>query len=306
MSTRSQSSGKLVKETESSISTLKSSQKIILLPDKLKKCPDVEIIQLRHPATNSSSLFLFGKSEDEESHLAELKTFDEGHRSWFIEETVQSDGKLYLATIFNPIYIVLPYLIKAEKLVPLDQLLEDEEFPFTHQLSTLLSKSLPHVADSKGQADLNVWKYNEEKTLSWLEKRVDQLKQRLMDDKVCTSTAQALTFVRTMDQEGTKEAYLELAHGILSEYLPQDVSLKLRARVGLPEQKVKKPLKSQEPPAKKAKTEPGEAVVGPADDYSSKAVPVKKEAAAMSTKAKALAKSAKGNKSIMSFFGKKS
>ena len=55
-----------------------------------------------------------------------------------------------------------------------------------------------------GSADLNVWKYNADKTLTWLANKCRQLFDCLMEKKVPTTTAQALTFVRTMDQQQTK------------------------------------------------------------------------------------------------------
>lgn len=34
-------------------------------------------------------------------------------RSWFIEDTVKSEGKMYLSTPIDPIFLVLPYLRKV-------------------------------------------------------------------------------------------------------------------------------------------------------------------------------------------------
>ena len=63
---------------------------------------------------------------------------------------------------------------KAERLVPLDQLIEETEFPET---DTVLggTKGLEVVAERKGDADLNVWKFDKEKALVWLEERVGRV-----------------------------------------------------------------------------------------------------------------------------------
>lgn len=37
--------------------------------------------------------------------MYEVVTFDESHRSWFIGETVKSDGSLFILTPVNPTYL---------------------------------------------------------------------------------------------------------------------------------------------------------------------------------------------------------
>ena len=66
--------------------------------------------------------------------LNEVMTFDEQHRSWFIGSRVVADGKMYFATPINPVFLLLPYIIKAEKLVPLDQMVEDDQFKETEEI----------------------------------------------------------------------------------------------------------------------------------------------------------------------------
>ena len=97
------------------------------------------------------------------------------------------------------------------------------------------------------------------------------------------------------------------ALGVLQEYLDPDLGQKLEARLDLPKAEAKAGTKrlssldteeEENKPRKKVKSE------GPIEDYSkSYKKPVVKDET--STKDKALAQSAKGTKSIMSFFGKK-
>ena len=60
---------------------------------------------------------------------------------------------------------------KAERLVPLDQLIEEADLPATDIVLTN-TKGLEVLAERKGDADLNVWKFDKEKALAWLEERV--------------------------------------------------------------------------------------------------------------------------------------
>ena len=63
---------------------------------------------------------------------------------------------------------------QADRLVPLDQLMEDPTFPATDGVLGG-TKGLEVVAERKGDADLNVWKFDKEKALTWLEERVDKV-----------------------------------------------------------------------------------------------------------------------------------
>ncbi len=59
-------------------------------------------------------------------HLCELLAYTEEHRTWFVGQKLVADGRLVLATPVHPVLLAMPYLAKAERLVPLDQMLEDQ------------------------------------------------------------------------------------------------------------------------------------------------------------------------------------
>lgn len=61
-----------------------------------------DIVTLRHPNTGESAVFLFSPANNS---VQEVLTFNEGKRSWFIDETVKSDGKLHLSTPIDPIFL---------------------------------------------------------------------------------------------------------------------------------------------------------------------------------------------------------
>merc|ERR1712198_113192 len=267
----------------------------MFIQDDLFKSSSVQVIKLRHPRTQKAAMFVYSSDKKQ---LLELMSFDEGHRSWFIGDTIQSDGTLYITSPGDSSYLILPYLMKATQNVPLEDLLDDEEFPAVRNLPKLeRAQDLSHIANRKGSADLGVWKYNEESTLSWLERRVERLASILKEKKVPTSSGQSFTFVRTMDQTQTIEAYKVLAHGIVSEYLPDELSQLLHKHLNLPATSNKKPAATgaeNQPPNKKQKVEL------PSEDYTSKKVDGEKKPVQQTAKAKALAKSATGSKNIMS------
>jgi len=239
--------------------------------------------------------------------LCELLSYDEEHRSWFIGDKVVGDGRMMVATPVNPLYLALPYLIGSERLVPLDQMLTDQDFPETEDilLETLTETRLQLVSDSKGNKDLNVWKYNEEKALSWLEGKVRSLAE--VFEKSSEDTTGGATSSIYKAGSGDHDDYLRYALGVVQEYLNTGLSEKLESRLDLPKAESKPPKRlssleieeDENKPRKKAKLE------GPTEDYSKsyKKPEVKEES--KGAKEKALAKSAKGTKNIMSFFGKK-
>ncbi|XP_021942143.1 ribonuclease H2 subunit B-like [Zootermopsis nevadensis] len=69
-----------------------------------------DIVQLRHPQSGTPAMFLFSPGD---GMVQEVLTFSENRRSWFIEESVKSDGKLHLSTPIDPIFLALPYLRKV-------------------------------------------------------------------------------------------------------------------------------------------------------------------------------------------------
>lgn len=61
-----------------------------------------DIVTLRHPNTGESAVFLFSPANNS---VQEILTFNENKRSWFIDESVKSDGKMHLSTPIDPIFL---------------------------------------------------------------------------------------------------------------------------------------------------------------------------------------------------------
>jgi len=276
--------------------------RVMMAPTSSFKQGKANVVRLRHPRTRKPASFLHNP---ESGHLCELLAFGEEHRSWLIGERLVADGRVFLATPVHPVLLVLPYLYEAERLVPLDQLLEEAELPST-DIVLSSTKGLEVVAESKGAADLNVWKFDKEKALSWLEERVARVTKVLQRQAIDLTQGAVSSNFRLAGPEQTYDDYRLCALGLVSEYLLPDLATALKERLGIEEKKTSiGQFKRQSvggqgdgPKPKKAKQE------GPTEDYSKKAVKaiVKEEDNA---KMKALKASAKGTKSIASFFSKK-
>ncbi|KAL8172955.1 UNVERIFIED_CONTAM: Ribonuclease H2 subunit B, partial [Gekko kuhli] len=205
--------------------------------------------RLRNPSTGQAALYLFSSDARQ---LFEVKAFHEEYRSWFIGQAVQQDGRLFFVTRVDPLFLVLFYLAKAEKeqgkFQPLDQILVDAEFSSCTMLlqCTDIAKSIHHIAEEKETGGRKFYKYSEEKTLKWLTKKVNQTVKVLKDHDVSVGgKVQSATFISSKKLAGAvEEDYIRYAHGLISEYLTEELSTTLAKYLRLPEVAVlpKEPL----------------------------------------------------------------
>ncbi|XP_029386508.1 ribonuclease H2 subunit B isoform X1 [Echeneis naucrates] len=220
------------------------------------KSPDEDpaFVRLRNPSTDAASLYMLGSGD---AQLYEVKAFDEDFHSWFVGQTVQRDGRLLFITPMDPLYLILPYLMKAGKegkFQPVDQVVMDEEYPVCSRLlsCTRSSTSLHHIAEEKEVGSLRFHRYSEEKTMNWLKKKVERIVIALKKRNIYVGEGvKSTTYVRVKSESDCcEEDYLRYAHGLISEYISEDLSKALLKHLQLPE--LTSP-KETEPPSKKRK-----------------------------------------------------
>ncbi|XP_053772590.1 ribonuclease H2 subunit B isoform X2 [Desmodus rotundus] len=237
-------------------------------------------VKLVNPCSGEGALYLFNMCLQQ---LFEIKVFKEKHHSWLINQSVQSGGLLHFATPMDPLFLLLHYLIKADKegkFQPLDQVVVDDMFPNCILLLKLpeLEKLLQHVTEEKEIGKKKYYKYSKEKTLKWLGKKVNQTMTTLKTSNINVGArVQSNAFFSSHQISSDKEEdYICYAHGLISDYISKELNDDLSKYLKLPE-----------PSASLPKT------------------PSKKNCK-MTTAQKALAKVDKtGMKSIDSFFGAK-
>ncbi|XP_024611386.1 ribonuclease H2 subunit B isoform X3 [Neophocaena asiaeorientalis asiaeorientalis] len=264
-------------------------------------------VKLVNPCSGEGAIYLFNVCLPQ---LFEIKVFKEKNHSWFINESVQSGGLLHFATPMDPLFLLLHYLIKADregKFQPLEQVVMDDMFPNCILLLKLpeLEKLLRHVTEEKEIDKKKYYKYSKEKTLKWLEKKVNQTMAALKTNNVNVGARVRSTAFFSGDPVSSdkEEDYICYAHGLISDYIPKELSDDLSKYLKLPEP----PASVPNPPSKKVKLsdEPVEAK----EDYTkfnTKDLKTVKKNSKMTAAQKALAKVDKsGMKSIDSFFGAK-
>uniref|UniRef100_A0A8C9L0E1 Ribonuclease H2 subunit B n=1 Tax=Phocoena sinus TaxID=42100 RepID=A0A8C9L0E1_PHOSS len=290
-------------------------QHVFLVPEYLKDASKkmksgLMFVKLVNPCSGEGAIYLFNVCLPQ---LFEIKVFKEKNHSWFINESVQSGGLLHFATPMDPLFLLLHYLIKADregKFQPLEQVVMDDMFPNCILLLKLpeLEKLLRHVTEEKVNPEIDkkkYYKYSKEKTLKWLEKKVNQTMAALKTNNVNVGARVRSTAFFSGDPVSSdkEEDYICYAHGLISDYIPKELSDDLSKYLKLPEP----PASVPNPPSKKVKLsdEPVEAK----EDYTkfnTKDLKTVKKNSKMTAAQKALAKVDKsGMKSIDSFFGAK-
>jgi len=272
---------------------------VILLP---KGWTEFLMTELRHPRTQKGHLFAFN---GDKTSLCEVVCVNDPHSAWFIGNTIESDGRMQMLTPMDPLLLAIPYLRASERNVPLDDLLIDDDFSEIGDIIDLLTREkLEKIAMPKGTPDLNVWKWDEEKCLDYLATKVKKLRTEIKEKGLNTLDNESSTnYVSTKrkDESQEEEECSRYAWEFLSDFLQDDLSQKLakHLKLNLETPAVLKPV------AKKPKLDANVSSNGPVDDFSKNDKTSKiSKVEPTSAKQKALANSAKGTKSISSFFGK--
>ncbi|KFO05201.1 Ribonuclease H2 subunit B, partial [Balearica regulorum gibbericeps] len=173
------------------------------------KTPDSEPLftKLRNPSTGKfwncdireATLYLFNSGAQQ---LFEVKAFHEEYRSWFIGQTVQQDGRLLFVTPMDPLFLILYYLIKAEKeqgkFQPLDQVVLDSDYPSCPLLLKCadVKQYIHQVTEEKEIGSQKFHRYSQEKTLKWLKKKVNQTVKALKSNSISVGErVHAATFI---------------------------------------------------------------------------------------------------------------
>lgn len=264
------------------------------------------VVQLPHPKTESSSLYIKAES----GKYLELVKFKEKHGSWIVDNFVEPDGSLCVATPMDPLFFTLALLHKSDtKFRPLDDFVEDNSYPHLVSVVRSCSNHVQHIADVKELGEDRVYRYSESKCLKWLAKKVKAVAAVLesADIQVAASCISAALVRSKHDSRPTTEEYMQTAHSVVADYIPPPLSLLLKSSLGLDAKPAaeKKQKAPSSPPPKKQKTEP----VEPLEDYTkgaSKAAMLKtaKEPKLTASQKKLQKADKSGIKSISSFFTK--
>ncbi|XP_057434636.1 uncharacterized protein LOC130727504 [Lotus japonicus] len=141
------------------------------------------MILLRHPKTGNGTQYLFVNGA-----LQELQWFKNLYGSWFLGDYTCEDGRMYLSTPVDPVFIMLPIFEEARmkkrdgdlgNFRQLDEILYIDGYPGYHQLMSTVENCMQVVCEVKEVGSLKFFRLDDSKVLRWLCYKACQLKQTL-------------------------------------------------------------------------------------------------------------------------------
>ncbi|KAH8416111.1 hypothetical protein KR222_008349 [Zaprionus bogoriensis] len=311
-------------------------KKVFYVCEKLLQADGEQQLRLErfhHPGKGQPALFI----TLEDRHIMELLEFSEPRRSWLLNSEVCSNGRTYLTTPIDATLLALHHLRKhcSQRAMSLESIGVDEPNASTNRLLTkfVSPESLKCVSDVKVSGGLTFYKYNAARALAWLTLKTRQVMAALRLKKVhCGMGAKSQNFVRSeklaQENDVNDMDYMRMACDYVGRYLDADLLEQLARHLHIPSelqalaeekaaaQKRKSEQGAQSANSKKIKLADGSSDAAAKlrnsslldDDDDAKenptppTTPAPPKERTLTAKEKSLAKSAKGSKSIASFF----
>lgn len=98
----------------------------------------------------------------------------------------------------------------------MEQCLRDEDYPETGRLMKCQNLKMSLIADRKGDESLQAYKFNEDKTLNWLKKKVSRVGEIVRQKGIHVSQgAVSANFVKSSKQDDTTETGNKFSLGLI-------------------------------------------------------------------------------------------
>ncbi|ALC42318.1 CG11164 [Drosophila busckii] len=282
-----------------------------------------------HPGKGRNALF----ATLGDSVIMEVLEYAESRRSWLLtalSTEVCSNGRIYITAPIDLNFLALHQLRKhcSQRAISLDSISEDSD---TNRLLTKFvnPETLKCVADVKTSGEQSFYKYNAARTMAWLALKTRQVMTVLRKKQVhCGRGAKSQNYVQSeklADGNDVNEMdYTRMACDYVGRYLDADLHEELTRYLHIPSEI--QALVEEQSNAQKRKSQQSESKANSkkiklaGEDAASKlrqsglvdseepvtsptaAAPTPLKERSLTAKEKALAKGAKGSKSIASFF----
>lgn len=167
---------------------------------------ELDTLNLPHPKGGVPVMFLHFEGDFYDIQSAEPSKYG----SWFVDQRVSSDNKIYLASKFDARFLVLPYLeltAAQPKFSPLDQVVTASGNCHRIPLTKLCSWGMGDMCDVKDLGDDMVFfRYNEQKMLQWLQSKVAKTALVLAAQRRAHGDREQTAFVSGFDAGTTNSA----------------------------------------------------------------------------------------------------
>lgn len=135
-----------------------------------------------------------------------------------------------MITRIDPIYLLLPYLIKLKSMFrSLPDLLSMDD-GFKEIINAIQEDDLALICDTKQVDDTTYYRLNEKETLKWLKVKINHIVNCLkkLSIDVSPSIARVSNFVSGRSAPASHTDHLKYAFNLISDYLPQEMTELLR------------------------------------------------------------------------------
>eukprot|EP00002_Diphylleia_rotans_P039402 TRINITY_DN9122_c0_g1_i2.p1 TRINITY_DN9122_c0_g1~~TRINITY_DN9122_c0_g1_i2.p1 ORF type:complete len:304 (-),score=72.53 TRINITY_DN9122_c0_g1_i2:78-989(-) len=201
---------------------------VFVLPQGHDDSCEWDFLSLRHPSKDIDAKYLVSQG-----NCYEIQVVKEEHRSWFIGESVKSDGALYIASIIDPMFLVLSRLEELGQgkrgdsgvFVDVDSILTSSEEPNMYKLKSCNNLDFSLVCDVKTiPSGGKFYRLSKDRLRAWIECKMDNLCKLFegSTEPLLLSRGRSSTFTAAKkSQECDRATLVRYCAGILSEYLPK-------------------------------------------------------------------------------------
>ncbi|KAF9974901.1 Ribonuclease H2 subunit B [Actinomortierella ambigua] len=244
--------------------------------------------------------------------LLEVQKVDpEGVRSWFIHDTVQSDGSLFLMTPIDPIFMFIPILEimrqqtseSQGRFITLDDLFDSDQYTSLRHLAHLrhVERHLDQICEVR-DSGMKTYRLDDDKATALLKRKVEHLVTKFSTSKALVESVSYAEYL----PEGCRQEAITLASlRLVCAYLNETWATKLSADYKFPELD-KMENRTQAPLVTVAEFTKRSASMDLDDDLASAAASKEAKKPKLTPGQRKLAKASKtGMKPISSFFAPK-
>ncbi|KAF9087433.1 hypothetical protein BGX23_008113 [Mortierella sp. AD031] len=175
--------------------------------------------------------------------LYEMQMVDsEGLRSWFVGDTIQSDGSVYLITPFDPVFMLIPILDTMRhktadsqgRFLMMEGIFGCEQYTSMRHLADLknIDRYLALVCEVRDSTAMKTFRLDDDKVMTWLKQKMDVLVRKFTS---IPALVDSIAYTESLPDACRSEAITQSALKLISANLSDDWATKLSGEYQFPE-----------------------------------------------------------------------
>ncbi|KAF9998391.1 Ribonuclease H2 subunit B [Entomortierella chlamydospora] len=213
-------------------------QRICIGPEVPKNVENPVSMLLPNPSSGLPSRYVIQGGE-----LYEMQMVDsEDLRSWFVRDTIQSDGSLYFITPIDPVFMFIPILdivrqrtSESEgRFLSIQDIFESDQYTSMRNLSQLskVEQYLALVCDVQDSVTVKTFRVDDSRVMDWLKRKMEALVSKF---ESVTALVDSIAYTESLPAACRSEAITQSALRLVSAYLSDSWAAKLASEYKFPE-----------------------------------------------------------------------